>query len=184
MGFFKKYEQQQKEGGQKSSWRPEYKKFRVKSSIKSFRDLEVYKQTTQLCVEIFQFELPETIKNRKKLTSEIEIMYELAKNIPRLIAESYGDKFNDLNGSLQKLEKAMQIISDIITKVDFLVASVDSQEVKETLNKILKKYQTQRVKIFNLKRAWDRVFNKTTQKQQAVDSQQQAIKKTISNVKF
>lgn len=169
MGFYKKYAQQQKEGGQKSSWRPEYKKFRVKSSIKSFRDLEVYKQTTKLCVEIFQMELPETIKNRKKLSGEIEIMYELAKNVPRLIAESYGDKFSDLTGALQKLEKTAQIISDIITKIDFLVASVEPQEVKEILNKILKKYQTQRVKILNLKRAWDRVFNKQPLNNRAIE---------------
>ena len=31
----------------------EYKKFRVKSTIKSFRDLEVYKKTTHLAAEIF-----------------------------------------------------------------------------------------------------------------------------------
>ncbi|MFH1878182.1 MAG: hypothetical protein ABH883_05185 [Candidatus Omnitrophota bacterium] len=52
----------------------------------------------------------------------------------------------------------MQIISMVIAKTDFLIASVDSQEISETLNTSLKKYQIQRVKILNLKKAWQRVF--------------------------
>ena len=83
MGFYKKLLDYKPANKSSAKWKPEYKKFRVKSSIKSFRDLEVYKQTTQLSVEIFQFELPETIKNRKKLTAEIEILYEqIFKKIP------------------------------------------------------------------------------------------------------
>ncbi len=62
--------------GRKGKWKPEYKKFRVKSAIKSFRDLEVYKQTTQLSAKIFQIELPATIKNRKRLSDELVILYD------------------------------------------------------------------------------------------------------------
>jgi hypothetical protein len=161
MSGYKKYNSIQKQSNTNVNkiWKPEYKKFRVKSTIKSFRDLEVYKETTQLSVEIFQTELPPTIKRRQKLQSEIDILYELSKNVPRLIAESYGDKFNNLKESLQKLEKAMKIISNIIAKIDFLVASVDNNETKETFNKFLKKYQIQKIKILNLQRAWDRVFS-------------------------
>ena len=36
----------------------EYRKFRVKSPIKTFRDLEVYKNTTFLIAEIFQIKIP------------------------------------------------------------------------------------------------------------------------------
>jgi len=155
------YGKYQKSGrDQNRGWRSEYKKFRVKSSIKSFRDLEVYKQTTLLSAEICQFQLPRTIKNRKSLEDDFKKLKELTKHIPRLIAESYGDKFTNLDLSSQKLEKSMQIISMVIAKTDFLIASVDSQEISETLNTSLKKYQIQRVKILNLKKAWQRVFKR------------------------
>ena len=42
----------------------EYNKYRVKTSVKSFRDLEVYRQTTLLCSEIFKF-IPEIKKTKK-----------------------------------------------------------------------------------------------------------------------
>jgi len=54
----------------------------------------------------------------------------------------------------------MQLISDVIAKIDFLIVSIKEQETKESLIKILRKYQMQRVKILNLQRAWNRLFNK------------------------
>lgn len=135
----------------------EYQKYRVKSAVRSFRDLEVYKTTTQLAVAIFKI----NPKNQNKLLKEeLEILRNLAKNIPRMIVEAYGDKFNNIILSLAKLEKAMQFINNVIAKIDFLVASLDDQSVKEELIGLLRKYQTQRVKILNLKRAWERVFTK------------------------
>ena len=135
----------------------EYKTYRIKSPIKSFRDLEVYKNTTQLAAEIFQIKIPHQTNTLEK---EIEILQGLVKPIPKLIAESYGDKFSNVPLALGKLEKAMQLISNVITKIDFLIASFDEQEIKETLNNLLKRYQIQRRKILNLKRAWERVFAK------------------------
>lgn len=62
---------------------------------------------------------------------------------------------------IAKLEKAMQLISDTISKIDFLTVAVDdkNKEFKEILDGILKKYQIQRRKILNLKNAWSRVFS-------------------------
>jgi hypothetical protein len=42
----------------------EYKKFRVRGHIRSFRDLEIYKYTTKLSSQIFGLELPPNLKNR------------------------------------------------------------------------------------------------------------------------
>jgi hypothetical protein len=154
---FKKYHS---ENDTRANWKPEYKKFRVKSPIKTFRDLEIYKHTNQLSVEILQFELPITIDHRKRLSEECSLLYELSKKVPCLIAEAFGDRFNDINVGMQKLENTAQIVSSIIAKIDFLVASIDHQDTKETLNMFLKKYQIQRVKILNLKRAWERISQK------------------------
>jgi hypothetical protein len=137
----------------------EYKKYRVKSAIKSFRDLEVYKRTTELSAELYQIEAPKNCK--KSLEKEFAILMEISKHIPKLVAESYGDKFSNFNMGIAKLEKAMQLISDTISKIDFLTVAVDdkNKEFKEILDGILKKYQIQRRKILNLKNAWSRVFS-------------------------
>ena len=158
MPGFKKYSNDRNKKTRKSAPRQEYKKYRVRTAIKTFRDLEVYKQTTQLSSEIFQLEISAAEKNEAKLIEEAEILYNLSKNIPRLIAESYGDKFSEFDMAMKKLEKTAQLISTVISKIDFLTAAVETQKTKETLNKFLKKYQIQRVKILNLKKAWIRVF--------------------------
>ncbi len=137
----------------------EYNKYRVRTSVKSFRDLEVYRQTTLLCSEIFKF-IPEIkkIKKDKCLLDEFKILYSLSKLIPKLIAESYGDRFSSNELAFSKLEQAMRIIANIITKIDFITATIENNDIKEALNKILSKYQKQRVKINNLRRAWTRVY--------------------------
>jgi len=137
----------------------EYKKFRVRTPIKSFRDLEVYRQTTLLSSEIFKF-VPEIKKAKKDkyLLEEFEILYSLSKIVPKLIAESYGDKFSDRTLAMTKLEQDMRVISNIVAKIDFISAVLKDQEFKESLNKILARYQSQRVKINNLRRAWMKVY--------------------------
>jgi len=145
----------------------EYNKYRVKTPVKSFRDLEVYRQTILLSSEIFKF--APAIKKPAKggsasgrkdkcLLNEFEILYSLSKFIPKLIAESYGDRFSSNEMAFNKLEQAMRIIANIVTKIDFITATIENNEIKEDLNKILAKYQKQRVKINNLRRAWIRVY--------------------------
>ncbi len=137
----------------------EYRKYRVRTAIKSFRDLEVYRQGTLLSVEIFK--LIFKIGNKKKdkyLLKEFEILYSLSKLVPKLTAESYGDRFSDNEMAFSKLEQVMRIIANIAAKIDFLVEVIEDNEIKEELNKILAKYQRQRVKVNNLRKAWIRVY--------------------------
>lgn len=132
----------------------EYQKFRVRTPIRTFRDLDVYKDTTKLAADIFNLKLPATIK---KLGKEFEFLHNLTKHIPRLIAESYGNKFDSFTLSQAKLEKTSELISDIISKIDFLIISCENAEISVLLAEFLKKYQLQRRKILNLKNAWRRV---------------------------
>ena len=118
--------------------------FRVKSSIRSFRDLFVYQKTIQLSNEI------------SNLTSGDEILTVLSKQIPQLIAESYGDKFDSKELAHDKLTKALKLIAGVITRIDLLRESGE----KEILDKLLTKYITQKRKILNLRRAWDGVYKK------------------------
>ncbi len=70
----------------------EYKKynknnFRVRSPIKSFRDLEVYQTTIKLSNILLDLDF---------LNNEKEEIKKISESIPRLIAESYGDKFDSI----------------------------------------------------------------------------------------
>lgn len=141
----------------KKSSKLEYRKFRVRGHIRSFRDLEIYKQTTRLSSQIYELELPPKIKNKKLLEKELELLRNISKQIPRLIAEAYGDKFTSRSLAYQKLEDAMRYIRKVIAKLDFLIASLPHQELKQTLVKLIRKYQRQRRKILNLKNAWLRI---------------------------
>ena len=142
----------------------EYRKFRVRGHIRSFRDLEIYKQTTLLSSQTYDIELPPKIKNKKLLEQELEFLRNISKQIPRLIAESYGDRFTDRQLAYQKLEQAAQQTSQVIAKLDFLIAAVEHQETQQVFVKLIRKYQTQKRKTLNLKKAWLRIENKQMNK--------------------
>ena len=135
-----------------------YKNFRVRSPIKSFRDLEVYQESTKLAAQIFNFKLP--VKYKDEMAEEIQNLKQMSKIVPKLIVESYNDKFNDFKVADKKLEIAAQTINLIIAKLDFLSAFVEDSEFRNSLFEILKRYQRAKFKIVNLKRAWGRVFGK------------------------
>lgn len=139
----------------------EYRKFRVKTSVKSFRDLEIYKRTTALCAELFTLQISEG-KNSKQLQAELDILASLSKYVPKYIAESYGDRYSDRALGIAKLEKAAQIISDVIAKIDLINILAEEKDLKEHLLKLIRNYQLQRRKVINLKRVWSGERKKDT----------------------
>ncbi len=80
--------------------------------------------------------------------------------VPRLIVESYSDKFSDLELAGQKLEKAAAIVNALIAKIDFINAVVDDADFRGTLSEVLSKYQRNKFRIINLKRSWNRVWGR------------------------
>lgn len=129
----------------------DYSKFRVRSIIKSFRDLEVYQKTIKLSEQIINL----------KFLSEQEILEikSIAENIPKLIAEAYGDRFDSKELAHKKITNAITLTTNIITKIDLLREKfLEDLEKKEDLDKLLINYLTQKRKILNLRRAWDKVF--------------------------
>ena len=60
---------------------------------------------------------------------------------------------------MKKLTEAITLTTNAITKIDlFRERFANNQEAKEILDKLLSRYQTQKRKVLNLRRAWDRVF--------------------------
>ena len=128
--------------------------YRVKSPVKSFRDLEVYQRTIQLYSEITNLEF----LNKKSSEKDKEQIKEIAESIPKLIAESYGDKFDSKPLANQKLTQAVTLTTNIITKLDLLREQhKESQDNKEILDRLLTNYQRQKLKILNLRKAWQRI---------------------------
>ncbi len=136
----------------------EYNRYRVKSPIKTFRDLEVYQKTIQLSDEITNLKF---IKSQEDI-KEIKL---IAENIPKLIAEAYGDRFDSKELAHKKITEAITLITNIITRIDLLREKFsESREFKEVLDKLLTRYQTQKRKVLNLRKAWDRVFTNEARK--------------------
>lgn len=129
-------------------------RFRVKSPVKSFRDLEVYQTTIQLSSQLTSLEF------LKKLESDYYDIKKTSETIPKLIAEAYGDRFESFEIANKKLNQAITLITNAITEID-LLRGVFSEEKdkKEILDKILTKYTYQKRKVLNLKKAWERVFS-------------------------
>ena len=144
----------------------EYKKFRVRGNIKSFRDLEIYKQTTLLASQLMQLNLLEKLKNNSTVVGEIEKTLTNSLKTPALIAQSYGEKFVDKKKAYNDLENASKNIAQTITKLDFTNMLITDNELKQKIIKIINQYQIQKRKILNLKNAWIRTeekWNKTPQ---------------------
>ena len=129
----------------------EYNNFRVRSPIKYFRDLEVYQKTVQLSDEITRQQfIPEEDRAQIKQISE---------EIPKLITEGYGDKFDSKEVANEKMNKTLNLITDIITKIDLLREKFSEDKTsKEILDGFLTKYQMQRTKVLNLKKAWNKIY--------------------------
>lgn len=125
--------------------------FRVRSPIKTFRDLEVYQTTIKLSNMLISLDFLDEEKCEFK---------EISESIPRLIAESYGDKFDSLEIAEKKLNEVITLITNIITKLDiFRERFLEKKEKKEILDKLIMKYGYQKSKILNLRKAWKRVFS-------------------------
>ena len=138
----------------------EYNNYRVKSPIKSFRDLEVYQKTIQLSNEITN--LP--FLNKEEFQQDNKEIKQISESIPKLIAEAYGDKFDSRELAHKKLTESVTLITNAVTKIDlFRQRFAEDKESKEILDNLLTTYQTQKIKVLNLRKAWQMVFTNDAQ---------------------
>ncbi|MFH0922387.1 MAG: hypothetical protein V1913_18735 [Fibrobacterota bacterium] len=160
--------------------------FRVKSPVRSFRDLEVYQQTNLLSSKVYRLERefnefvsPSRVifrgsaateasavsMARVSLAEEWSFLKKMSRQIPVWITESYSEKFTDLSSALGKLEDAVRSVSLMTARFDFLLACLDEKEsgnrgLREQIQGIITGYSRQKIKILNLKKAWARVFSR------------------------
>ncbi len=112
----------------------EFRNYRVKSPVKSFRDLEVYQKTIQMSDEITN--LP--FLKGDDFTKDREEIKPLSEKIPKLIAEAYGDKFDSKELAHKKLTEAVTLITNVVTKIDLLRQRFAEEKAnKEILDALL-----------------------------------------------
>lgn len=85
--------------------------FRVKSPVKSFRDLEVYQTTIQLSNQLTSLEF---------LSENKQEIAQVSEEIPKLIAEAYGERFDSSELAEKKLSRTLILVADVITLLDLL----------------------------------------------------------------
>ena len=133
----------------------DYRNYRVKSPVKSFRDLEVYQKTIQLSDEITSL----SFLGKEQFEDDNKEIKSIAEKIPKLIAEAYGDKFDSKEIAHKKLTEAVTLMTNAVTKIDlFRERFREDKSSKEILDNLLTRYQTQKIKVLNLRKAWNRVF--------------------------
>ena len=133
----------------------DFRNYRVKSPVKSFRDLEVYQKTIQLSDEITSL----SFLGKDQFEDDNKEIKSIAEKIPKLIAEAYGDKFDSKEIAHKKLTEAVTLITNAVTKIDlFRERFREDKSSKEILDNLLTRYQTQKIKVLNLRKAWNRVF--------------------------
>jgi len=114
------------------------------------------------------------------LSEEVALLKNLSKHIPKMIAESYGNRFDNFAVATRKLEKTAEVISSIIAKIDFILSVLKKEqgeiavavvepgkekeittdktdEFKKRVEGLLRDYTAVRMKVLNLKRSWIRI---------------------------
>ena len=128
-----------------------------------------------MSAEIFILEISQDF-GLSKLDKEIELLKDISKYVPKMIAESYGNRFDNFSVAERKLEKTAQVITSIISKIDFIISIIkktrenkkpeeveillekeEIQELEKRMNDLLKDYSILRNKVLNLKRAWIKI---------------------------
>lgn len=197
MTYRKSYGKYTYAGYEKKDPKRDKNSFRVKSPVRSFRDLEVYQQTTLLSSKVFRLrrEFEEAVSpvkiiydqsaapdapgpvsgapKKASLLEEWDILQKASREIPMRITQSYSEKFTDLTCALARLEAAAGTIALMTSRFDFILACLDAgdsanRSLREEIQSIITGYGRQKIKIINLKKAWARVFARHEPKKDGV----------------
>ena len=126
-------------------------RFRPRRPVRSFRDLEVYQKSLEGAVVVAKNFLPILEKVQYPLREE---MVKTSLEIPRFIAEAHSARFESNLQGIVLLEKAMSGCNKMVVYLE-QARDIYPEEIERVLcEETIKKYMYNRVKIFNLSKAW------------------------------
>jgi hypothetical protein len=125
-----------------------------REQIKSFRDLEVYRESVLLCADVVQQLFP--LAQKRKFLKRNRLRG-AALSIPGMVADGYGMRFYDRAKGLAKLHAAILFCNRIVCYCDLMCeAFVVSAEEKARCDEILEKYFFLRLKLQNFQKSWEK----------------------------
>jgi len=124
-----------------------------KKRIVSFRDLEVYQNTYNVCIKVMTEILPKLPESEKyDLKDQLS---RSSKAIPRLIAEGYAKRHQKL-GFQKYLDDAMAECNETIVGLEMCRDIYKKQTSDLPLNELIDVYDKSGRQLFNLSKAWSK----------------------------
>jgi hypothetical protein len=128
-------------------------KFSPKKPVRSFRDLEVY-QTTLACSVIV---MKDIVPQLEKLKCPFaEAMVDAARGIPLSLATAHSLRFGDHANAILILERAMAGCNKMAVYLEHAKGIYGAKLDASLLDDLVRRYETARVKIFRLEKAWQK----------------------------
>ncbi len=128
-------------------------KFKPKTPIRSFRDLEVYQKTLEGAVIFYKDVRPDLLKLKYDL---LEGMTNCALSIPLFIAESHGMRFSDFKQAVATLEKAMRDCNKMIVYLEQAEGIYGTKISADLAEDLSRRYLDVRGKMFRLEKSWQK----------------------------
>jgi len=124
-----------------------------KKRITSFRDLEVYQNTYNVCIKVMTEILPKLPESEKyDLKDQLS---RSSKAIPRLIAEGYAKRHQKL-GFQKYLDDAMAECNETIVGLEMCRDIYKKQTSDLPLDELIDVYDKSGRQLFNLSKAWSK----------------------------
>lgn len=127
-------------------------KFSPKKTVRSFRDLEVYRRTMECSVLICAELLPILVKEKFPLA---EGMQNCALSVPLRVAEAHGMRFSDFDRAVRLLEEAMRGCNKMVVYLE-QVRGLSHNADDAFLEDMTRRYMDTRGKMLRLERAWQK----------------------------
>tara|TARA_B100000745_G_scaffold283446_1_gene217515 strand:- start:1066 stop:1554 length:489 start_codon:yes stop_codon:yes gene_type:complete len=139
----------------KSGYTPQYTKrgakYSPKKAIKSFRDLEVYRQTLACSILVMKYILPELEEQKYPAYKQIT---ECTIAIPLQISEAHGMRFDDFDTAISTLEISMCGCNKMIVFLEQAAGLYKEELDIGLIEDICNRYITVRGKILRLEKSW------------------------------
>ncbi len=127
------------------------------SSIKSFKDLEVYNNTYKIMLVVMKEVIPKLPENEKyDLKDQLS---RACKSIPRLIAEGYA-KRHQKAGFQKYLDDAMAECNEMIVSLEQAEDLYNIKPVTISMAELIDLYDKSGRQLYNLSAAWTNFKNK------------------------
>ena len=136
-----------------------YKKsrFRPRRAVRSFRDLEVYQKALEGAVMVAKRVIPLLKEVDYPLEKE---MLKCSLELPQAIAQAHSVRFDDKEKGLSLLDDSMAKCNAMVVYLEQVRDIYSQKEDRYLLEELIRKYISNRRKIFHLYKSWKKFLAK------------------------